>query len=64
MTKLAIEILFLTIVLVNFGAILTAKIFSNSVKEFRLNRLFCGKSFSNPFALFNQNLAYKKLSCL
>jgi len=33
MTNLAIELLLLIVVLVNFGAILTAKIYSHSVKE-------------------------------
>ena len=33
MTNLAIELLLLIIVLVNFGMILTAKIYSQSVKE-------------------------------
>jgi len=51
MTNLAIELLVLTVVLVNFGAILTANIYSKSVKEFKRNRLFCSKSFSNPYCI-------------
>ena len=51
MTNLAIELLVLTVVLVNFGAILTANIYSRSVEEFKRNRLFCGKSFSNPYCI-------------
>ena len=52
MTKLVIEILLLIIVLVNFGAILIAKIFSQSIKEIQRNRLFCGESISNPYCYF------------
>ncbi len=51
MTNLAIEILLLTIVLVKFGAILTANIYTKSVKEFKRNRLFCSKSLSNPYCI-------------
>ena len=51
MTNLAMEVLFLTVVLVNFGAIVTANIYSKSVKAFKGNRLFCGKSFSNPYCI-------------
>ena len=51
MTNLAIELLVLTVVLVNSGAILTANIYSKSVKEFKRNRLFCSKSFSNPYCI-------------
>ena len=52
MTNLAIEILFLVIVLVNFGTILTAKIYSQSVKEIQRKRLFCSGSKSNPYCVF------------
>ena len=52
MTNLAIELLLLIIVLVNFGAILTAKIYSEAVKEIQLKRLFCSKSKSNPYCIF------------
>ena len=51
MTNLAIELLVLILVLVNFGAILTANIYSKSVKEFNRNRIFCGKSFGNPYCI-------------
>jgi len=51
MTNLAIELLVLTVVLVNFGAILTANIYSQSVNEFKRKRLFCSKSFSNPYCI-------------
>ena len=51
MTNLAIELLLLTVVLVNFGAILTANIYSKLVKEFNRNRLFCSLSFSNPYCI-------------
>ena len=52
MTNLAIELLLLTVVLVNFGAILTAKIYSQLVKEIQHNRLFCSESISNPYCVF------------
>ena len=48
MTNLAIELLLLIIILVNFGAILTAKIYSQSLKEIQLKRIFCRESISNP----------------
>jgi len=54
MTNLAIELLLLIIVLVNFGTILTAKIYSQSVKEIQLKRLFCSESISNPYCVFNK----------
>ena len=52
MTNLAIEILLLIVVLVNFGEILTAKIYSQSVKEIQRKRLFCSESISNPYCVF------------
>ena len=52
MTNLAIELLLLIIVLVNFGAILTAKINSQSVKEIQHKRLFCSESTGNPYCIF------------
>jgi len=51
MTKIGIELLLLTLVLANFGAILTANIYSRSLEEFKHNRLFCTKSFSNPYCI-------------
>ena len=51
MTNLAIELLVLTVVLVNFGAILTANIYSKSLENHKRNRLFCRKSFSNPYCI-------------
>ena len=52
MTNLAIDLLLLIIVLVNFGAILTAKIYSQSVKEIQLRRLFWNESVGNPYYIF------------
>ena len=52
MTNLAIELLVLTVVLVNFGTILTAKIYSQSVKEIQRKRLFCNESISKPYCIF------------
>ena len=52
MNNLAIELLLLFVVLVNFGTILTSKIYSQSVKEIQRNRLFCSESISNPYCIF------------
>ena len=52
MTNFAIEILLLSVVLVNFGAILTANIYSQSVKEIQRKRLLCSKSIGNPYCIF------------
>ena len=52
MTNLAIELILLIVVLVNFGAILTAKIYLQSVKEFQNKRLFCSESIDNSYCIF------------
>ena len=52
MTNLLIELLLLVVVLVNFGADPTAKIYSQSVKEIQCKRLFCSESISNPYCVF------------
>ena len=52
MTNLSIDLPLLIVVLVNFGALLTAKIYSKSVKEIQLKRLFCSESISNPYCVF------------
>ena len=54
MTNLAIELLLLIVVFVNFGAILTAKIYSQSVQEIQRKRLFCSESIINPYCFFNK----------
>ena len=51
MTNLAIEILVLTVVLVNFGAILTANIYDSSKRELQRRKLFCGNTLSNPYCI-------------
>ena len=51
MTNLSIEILVITVLLVNFGAILTSNIYLKSVRELQRKKLFCGKSFSNPYCI-------------
>ena len=51
MTNLAIELIILTVVLVNLGAILTANIYSQSVREIQHKRLFCNESISNPYCI-------------
>ena len=52
MTNLAIDLLLLIVVLVNFGTILTAKIYSQSVREIKRKTLFCSDSISNPYCIF------------
>jgi len=52
MTNLSIELLLFIVVLVNFGTILTAKLYSKSLKEIQLKRLFCSESISNPYCIF------------
>jgi len=52
MTNLAIELLLLIVVLVNFGAILTSKIYLKSVKKIQRERLFCRESISNSYCIF------------
>ena len=52
MITLTIEIPLLIVVLVNFGTILTAKIYSQSVKEIQRKQLFCSESISNPYCVF------------
>ena len=52
MTNLAIELLLLILVLVNFGAILTANIYSQSLKEIKRKRQFYRESISNPYCIF------------
>ena len=54
MTNLSIEILVITVLLVNFGAILTSNIYIKSVKELQRKKLFCGKSFSNPYCIIER----------
>jgi len=64
MTNLAIELLLLIVVLVNFGAILTANFYSQSVKEIQRKRLFCSESIGNPYCVFwkiNSKLVTLKL---
>ena len=54
MTNLSIEILVITVLLVNFGAILTSNIYIKSVKDLQRKKLFCGKSFSNPYCIIER----------
>ena len=51
MNNLAIKLNLLTVVLVNFGAILAANIYSQSVREIQRNRLFCSESIINPYCV-------------
>ena len=52
MNDLAIVLLLLFEVLVNFGAILTAEIYSQSVREIQRKRLFCSEFISNQYCVF------------
>ena len=52
MDNFPVELLFLLIVLVNFGAIPTSKIYSKSEKEIQRKRLFCTESIANPYCIF------------
>ncbi len=54
MTNLAIELLLLNVVLVNFGTNLKAKIYSQSVKEIQHKRLFCSESICNSIVFFDK----------
>ena len=51
MTNLSVEILVLTVLLINLGAILTSNIYLKSIKELHRKRLFCGKSLINPYCI-------------
>ena len=51
MTNLAIEILVLTVVLVNFGAILTANIYDSSKRSLQRRKLFFGNTLSNRYCI-------------
>ncbi len=59
MTNLTIELLLFTVFLVNFGAILTANIYSESVEKFKRNRLFLINLLVILIALFDKNLVQK-----
>ena len=54
MTNLSVEILVLTVLLINLGAILTSNIYLKSIKELQRKRLFCGKSLSNPYCIIER----------
>ena len=49
MTNFGIEFLIYKCSFINFGAILTANIYSQSVKEIQLKSVFFRKSISNPY---------------
>ena len=53
MTNLEIGLLLFTVVLVDFGAILTTNIYSKWVKEIQRRKLFCNESKSNPYNFIN-----------
>ena len=52
MTNLAIELLLLIVVLVNYGLILIPKIYSQSVKKIHFKRQFCSESIDNQYCIF------------
>ena len=51
MSNLALELLLLTAFLVNFGAILTANVYSRTRRKLKQKQLFCGKSLINPYSI-------------
>ena len=51
MTNLALEIVVLTVLLVNFGAILSANIYDSSKRALQRRKLFCGNTLSNPYCI-------------
>ena len=53
---LAIKLLLLIVVLVNFGAIHKAKISSQSVKEIQRKKFFCSESIIKPYCIFKKLL--------
>ena len=52
MINLAIKLLLLIVVLVNYGAILITKIYSQSVREIHCKRQFCSESIDKPYCIF------------
>ena len=52
MTNLAIDRPLSIVVLVNYGMILTTKIYSQSARNIQRKRLFCSESISNPYCIF------------
>ena len=54
MTNLAIELLLLIVVLVNFGAILTPKIYSQSVKKFNVRDYFVVNLWATHIVFFDK----------
>ena len=62
MTNLSVLILFLTALLVNLGAVLTAKIYLRSIKELQRKQLFCGKSLSNPYCIIERFIPIVNMS--
>jgi len=62
MTNLSVLILFLTALLVNLGAVLTAKIYLRSIKELQRKQLFCGKSLSNPYCIIERFIPIVNIS--
>ena len=51
MYNLAIELLMLTVVLVNFRVIIATNSYLQSVKEIQHKRLFCSESISNQYCI-------------
>ena len=52
--SLAIQLFLLIVVLVDFEANLTAKIYSQSVKKIQHKRLFCKEYIGNLYFIFNK----------
>jgi hypothetical protein len=58
MTNLAKELLVLTVVLINFGAILTANIYSKSLEEHKLIDYFAKNLLVTHISLFDKNYSF------
>ena len=61
MTNLGVELLVLSVVLINFGAILTANIYSKSLEGHKRDRYFAENLLVILIALFDKNLVHKAL---
>ncbi len=64
MSNLVIELLLLIVVLVNCGAIVKAKIYSQLIKEIQYNKSFCSESIYNLYCIvweINSKLITPKL---
>ena len=54
MTNLGLEILILTILLINFGVFTTQNFYQQGMKAHLHKNIFCVKSHSNPYCINEQ----------